>query len=122
VAHDRVDGGERFQTLAIGERRKVPSARDVPCVAVLAERLRERAKLLRAVLEGHRHPDERGLHSRGRFQHRRGVADVVERGEMRVVADMLGHADPAVTLRVYSHALPGATDAAGAALSQALGL
>lgn len=39
-----------------------------------------------------------------------------------VVADVLGHADPAVTLRVYTHSLPGATDAAGEILSKAFGI
>ncbi len=55
---------------------------------------------------------------------RHGVAShMLQAGfSVRVVADVLGHADPAVTLRVYSHSLPGATDAAGEALSKAFGI
>ncbi len=39
-----------------------------------------------------------------------------------VVADLVGHADASVTLRVYGHSMPGATDVAGEALSRSLGI
>ncbi|QNK80412.1 tyrosine-type recombinase/integrase [Nakamurella sp. PAMC28650] len=39
-----------------------------------------------------------------------------------IVAAVLGHANPAVTLSVYGHSLPGGTDVAGEALSRALGI
>lgn len=36
------------------------------------------------------------------------------------VASMLGHADPAITLRVYAHVIPGHADAAGEALTKSI--
>ncbi|MCW2538565.1 MAG: integrase family protein [Frankiales bacterium] len=39
---------------------------------------------------------------------------------VRVVADLLGHSDVAVTLRTYAHSLPGATDTVGEALTAAI--
>jgi integrase len=38
----------------------------------------------------------------------------------RVVGELIGHASPSVTLAVYGHLMPGATEEAGAALSASL--
>jgi integrase len=40
---------------------------------------------------------------------------------IRVVAERLGHADPAVTLRVYSHVVPAMQSEAAAAMDRILG-
>lgn len=40
---------------------------------------------------------------------------------IRVVAERLGHADPAVTLRVYSHVTPSMQNEAAAAMDRILG-
>ena len=39
-----------------------------------------------------------------------------------VVADLLGHSDPEITMRIYAHSVNGAVDKAGQALSDAFGL
>jgi integrase len=44
---------------------------------------------------------------------------LIKRGvHIRVIADLLGHADPAVTLRVYGHVLPDMRDAAALAMAE----
>jgi hypothetical protein len=86
VADDRVDRRERLEALAEGERRKVPAARDVAPVAGVAERARERAELLRAELERHRHADERRRMPFHRVEHVLRVLRAVEGGEARRVA------------------------------------
>ena len=46
---------------------------------------------------------------------------MLQRGVLvRVVADILGHADPAITLRVYSHVIPAMHGAAAKAMDAAL--
>jgi integrase len=39
---------------------------------------------------------------------------------VRTVSELLGHADPAITLRVYSHVIPGHADAAAEALTASI--
>jgi integrase len=39
---------------------------------------------------------------------------------VKVVSEMLGHANPVVTISIYQHVLPGMAEEAGAALSKSL--
>jgi integrase len=42
---------------------------------------------------------------------------MIQRGvHIRVVADILGHSDPAITMRVYGHVVPAMHEAAVAAM------
>ena len=40
---------------------------------------------------------------------------------MKVVSEMLGHADVAITLSVYAHVMPAMQDGAGNTMDKALG-
>ena len=64
-----------------------------------------------------------GLTVKLRFHDLRHIAASLALGQgtpITVVSEMLGHADPATTLRVYAHAIPGAQRQAADALEAAL--
>ena len=64
-----------------------------------------------------------GLSIKLRFHDLRHIAASLALGQgtpITVVSEMLGHADPATTLRVYAHAIPGAQRQAADALDAAL--
>ena len=67
----------------------------------------ERAKVRRITFHGLRHSFATLLLSNGI--------------DVRTVSELLGHADPAMTLRVYAHAMPGHKRAAADKLRQILG-
>ncbi len=58
LAADRVELGEVAQQLRRGEGREVAAHGDVPAVAGLAQRDRQRQEVLRAPLERQREPDQ----------------------------------------------------------------
>jgi integrase len=45
-----------------------------------------------------------------------------EGASLRLIAERVGHSDPSLTLRVYSHLLPGAQTAAAERLDKLIGL
>ncbi len=67
----------------------------------------ERAKVRRITFHGLRHSFATLLLSNG--------------VDIRTVSELLGHADPAMTLRVYAHAMPGHKQAAADKLQEVLG-
>ncbi|MGB8518881.1 MAG: tyrosine-type recombinase/integrase [Candidatus Tumulicola sp.] len=57
------------------------------------------------------------LHS---LRHFVGTTSLAIGNDLRTVADLLGHADPAVTLRVYGHAVAGGKERAVTSIGEAL--